>query len=97
MIYSDPPYLLSTRTKRHYAYEMTNEQHETLLRALNKHQGFAMISGYNNDMYNDNLQGWTRISKMATTEAAKEKFESLWLNLQIIERGYIQEFLFETV
>lgn len=97
LIYSDPPYLLSTRTKQHYAYEMTNEQHEALLRALNKHQGFAMISGYNNDMYNDILQGWTRISKMAKTEAAKEKCESLWLNPQIIERGYIQESLFETV
>ncbi|MCS1383572.1 DNA adenine methylase [Lysinibacillus sphaericus] len=97
LIYSDPPYLLSTRTKRHYAYEMTDEQHETLLRALNKHRGFAMLSGYNNDMYNDILQGWTRISKMAITEAAKEKCESLWLNPRIIERGYIQESLFETV
>ncbi len=97
LIYSDPPYLLSTRTKRHYAYEMTNEQHETLLGALNQHRGFAMISGYNNEMYNDILRGWTRISKMATTEAAKEKCESLWLNPQIIERGYIQQSLFEMV
>ncbi|WP_235617172.1 DNA adenine methylase [Lysinibacillus mangiferihumi] len=97
LIYSDPPYLLSTRTKRHYAHEMTNEQHETLLLALNQHRGFAMISGYNSDMYNDILRGWTRISKMATTEAAKEKCESLWLNPQIIERGYIQETLFGIV
>lgn len=97
LIYSDPPYLLSTRTKRHYAHEMTDEQHETLLQSLNKHRGFAMISGYNNDMYNDILRGLTRISKMATTEAAKEKCESLWINPQIIEHGYRQQSLFEMV
>lgn len=97
LIYSDPPYLLSTRTKRHYAHEMTDGQHEILLNALMEHKGYAMISGYNNDMYNDILQGWTRISKMATTEAAQEKCESLWLNPQIIEMGYIQGSLFEIV
>lgn len=76
---------------------MTDGQHEILLEALVNHKGYAMISGYNNDMYNDILQGWTRISKMATTEAAQEKCESLWLNPQIIEMGYIQGSLFEIV
>lgn len=97
LIYCDPPYLLNTRTKRHYAFEMTEEEHESLLKTLNKHKGFAMVSGYDSDMYNDILSNWTKITKVATTEAASKKQEVLWLNPQINERGYVQSTLFELV
>ncbi len=87
LIYADPPYLLETRTKRHYAYEMTLEQHESFLNQLNKHEGFAILSGYDSDMYNDILTGWSKLMKMASTEAATKKQEVLWLNPQTSEHN----------
>lgn len=86
LIYADPPYLLKTRTKRHYAHEMTEEEHEEFLKTLNNHEGFAIVSGYDSEMYNDTLTSWSKVTKMATTEAATSKQEVLWLNPQISER-----------
>jgi DNA adenine methylase len=82
LIYADPPYLLETRTQRHYAHEMSNEEHIKLLEVLNKHRGFVLLSGYDNELYNDLLPSWTKITKMAQTEAAQVKQEVLWLNPQ---------------
>lgn len=95
LIYADPPYLLETRTKRHYANEMTIEQHESLLQSLNNHKGFVMLSGYDNDLYNDTLKGWSKKTKMATTDAANSRKEILWLNPRISETGHIQGSIFE--
>lgn len=87
LIYADPPYLLSTRTKRHYAHEMKNNEHEELLKSLNSHKGFVLLSGYDSNLYNDLLPGWRKISKMATTEAATLKQEVLWMNPKMNERN----------
>lgn len=87
LIYADPPYLLETRTKRHYAHEMKDSEHEELLLTLNKHKGFVLLSGYDNDLYNDLLQGWSRLTKMSTTDAATSKQEVLWLNPAVTERN----------
>lgn len=97
LIYADPPYLLETRTKRHYANEMTIEQHESLLQSLNDHSGFVMLSGYDNDLYNDTLTGWAKTTKMATTDAANKRQEVLWLNPRISESGHTQGSIFEVI
>ncbi len=88
LIYADPPYLLETRTKRHYAHEMKNEQHVELLETLNQHEGYVLLSGYDSDLYNDILKGWTKLTKMATTEGAVSKQEVLWLNPAVSERNH---------
>lgn len=85
LIYADPPYVLETRTKRHYAYEMKNSQHENLLNGLVKHEGPVMLSGYESDLYNDILKDWSKVTRKTTTEAATSKEEVLWLNPRIIE------------
>lgn len=97
LIYADPPYVLETRTQRHYANEMTMSQHEVLLQSLNNHIGYVMISGYDNELYNDLLKGWTKNTIMATTEAANKRQEVLWLNPKTAESGYTQTSLFEAL
>ncbi|MEN2468115.1 DNA adenine methylase [Ornithinibacillus sp. JPR2-1] len=87
LIYADPPYILETRTKRHYAHEMTNEQHIRLLKTLNNHSGFVLLSGYDSELYNDLLPGWTKITKIAQTEAAQSKLEILWLNPAVSKKN----------
>lgn len=86
LIYADPPYVLDTRTQRHYAHEMDNDQHIKLLESLNAHSGFVLLSGYNSELYNDILTGWTKHTKMAKTEAASLKQEVLWMNPAVSER-----------
>ena len=87
LIYADPPYVLDTRTKRHYAHEMKDEQHVQLLDMLNKHSGFVLLSGYDSELYNDCLPGWSKLSKVTTTGAATSKEEVLWLNPAVTERN----------
>ncbi|MFF2533839.1 DNA adenine methylase [Brevibacillus sp. NPDC058079] len=60
LIYVDPPYLLSTRSKRLYKKEMTDADHIKLLDALDEHPGPVILSGYDNDLYNICLKHWRK-------------------------------------
>ena len=82
LIYADPPYLGNTRTKRHYAHEMMQEsEHRALLEALNHHQGYVILSGYESDLYEEMLCGWQKVKVTTRTENPKcQKIEVTWLN-----------------
>jgi len=80
LIYADPPYPLSTRSGKMYAYEMTDDEHLKLLEVLNNHPGPVIISGYKCDLYNQKLEGWTVKTKWAAAEKGNSRQEVLWLN-----------------
>lgn len=81
LIYADPPYLLSTRKQRYYNVEMeTEEEHEVLLKILLKHSGSIVLSGYDSEIYNDYLVGWTRYEFKTNAETGKERIEVVWVN-----------------
>lgn len=71
-IYADPPYVRSTRSGRIYACEMTDQDHIDLLELLLKHPGPVLISGYDNEIYNDLLQGWHIERRIAQCEGGAE-------------------------
>ena len=88
VFYCDPPYLQATRkTKNDYAHEMTDEQHLIFLQACKAAQGAVVISGYDNELYRSELEGWelrtfdvtcaaagrTRLSDLKGKGAGKEK------------------------
>ncbi len=79
-IYADPPYLTSTRKPNLYNHEMTDADHEELLLLLLDHPGKVIISGYENDMYDDFLRGWHKEHKRTQAEAGNIRTETLWLN-----------------
>lgn len=92
LIYADPPYLLSTRkNKRAYAHEMTVDDHAELIATLKQHPGPVMLSGYENDLYNDLLEGWRKIQIATTAEKGKHRIETLWMNYDLppLTGGYI--------
>ena len=60
LIYCDPPYMLETRHGKQYRHEMDDADHEKLLGALLGHKGPVLISGYDTELYQDMLSGWTR-------------------------------------
>ncbi len=84
LIYADPPYVLSTRTQRQYNVEMAEDaQHIELLEALLAHPGPVMLSGYDNDLYNEMLPGWTRLCHKARSECGGARTECLWVNYPV--------------
>lgn len=80
LLYVDPPYVLGTRTGEIYHHEMTDTQHEQLLKLLLQHTGTVMVSGYNSELYNDYLQKWTRCEFQTTAQRGLPRTEVLWMN-----------------
>lgn len=83
----DPPYVHRTRVdaskNRPYRFEMTDEDHMKLLAKLRKLQGMVIVSGYNSDLYNDMLQGWTRVTHETVANGragSVRRTECLWIN-----------------
>ncbi len=81
-IYLDPPYFPSTRKKRIYKHEMTEEDHKDMLNCILKHPGPVMISGYDNQIYRDTLNGWIRQSCPARCEGGQLRTEVIWMNYE---------------
>lgn len=87
-IYADPPYLHGVRKNYLYKYEMQDSEHEELLKVLFKHPGKILLSGYDNDMYNDMLPDWHKVQKHTRVEGGRARTETLWMNYEM-EYGQI--------
>lgn len=75
LIYADPPYILETRTKRHYKHEMTIEDHIELLDILDQHPGPVILSGYTHQVYDERLIHWRRVTMEVAAEAGAKRQE----------------------
>lgn len=90
--YLDPTYLHSTRsTTGEYEFEMTINQHETLLKILAKIKGRFILSGYPSELYRDyaSQSNWQcveiKIDNKASGKREKEKkIECLWYNYRSV-------------
>ncbi|WP_168121911.1 DNA adenine methylase [Paenibacillus sp. HB172176] len=81
LLYCDPPYLLSTRSKRLYKHEMmSEEEHIRLLDQLEEHPGPVLLSGYANELYENRLRHWNKQTKWVAAESGKSRMEVLWMN-----------------
>lgn len=80
VIYCDPPYVHSTRTSRHgYKFEMTDEQHASLLALLQEMPCHVLLSGYPSKLYAQELKSWRCISYRTRTRG-RTLTECLWCN-----------------
>jgi DNA adenine methylase len=84
LIYCDPPYVLGTRTGKQYKHEMTDKDHHVLLETLLNHKGPVILSGYDNDLYNEALKGWSKDCINSNTEYynGAGRTEVLWMNFK---------------
>ena len=87
-IYADPPYLHGTRKNYLYKHEMTDSEHEELLKALLFHPGPVMISGYDNDLYNEYLKGWRKVQRDTLAENGLKRTETLWMNYSDVQMSF---------
>ena len=98
LVYADPPYVWDTRFKaradggngRYYRHEMTDDDHIDLLNTLIACQGYAVVSGYMNDLYHETLtaHGWglrTKESRIAANRGTAVRTECLWLNPRCLD------------
>lgn len=79
-MYVDPPYLHGTRKNYLYRHEMEDAEHVELLKLLAEYPGKVLLSGYDNDLYNDFLAGWKKVQKKTQAEAGIPRVETLWMN-----------------
>lgn len=84
-VYLDPPYLPGTRKPHLYKHEMSIEDHIELLEVVLSHPGKVLISGYNNDLYNQYLKGWYKASKRTTAENGLYRVETIWMNYSMYQ------------
>ena len=82
-MYVDPPYLHGTRKNYLYRYEMQDQEHIELLELLAGHPGKVLLSGYDNELYNDMLPGWRKMQKKTQAEAGIPRIETLWMNYEV--------------
>lgn len=79
-VYIDPPYLMSTKRRRLYRYEMTDAQHVELLDVAKRLPCCVAISGYWSPLYAAALQSWRHITFTAMTRGNRLATEYLWMN-----------------
>jgi len=80
LIYADPPYLPEVRTQTLYAQEMTVADHLEMLEVLVAHPGPAVLSGYENALYDEHLVSWKKVLvKPPKVEGGASRMEALWV------------------
>lgn len=80
LIYCDPPYLPELRKKNMYAHEMGAEKHEEMLHTIRNSSSMIVLSGYDNEMYNDILHDWRTDEKPTTAQMGLHRVEKVWMN-----------------
>lgn len=79
LVYLDPPYLHSTRDvegrskgkgRNRYLFEMTDQDHIALLKAVLSSKAMIMVSGYDNPLYNEMLKGFRKETKLVNSRIA---------------------------
>ncbi|MFI3211682.1 MAG: DNA adenine methylase [Peptostreptococcaceae bacterium] len=79
VLYLDPPYIKSTRSSKKdvYEHEYTDEDHIKLIEKLKTIKASVILSGYQNDLYDELLKfGWSK-----KTNFTKKSKEVLWYKL----------------
>ena len=83
LVYSDPPYLLPTRTsRRRYRFEYREQDHIELLTLLKTLPCHVMLSGYPSAMYDDLLEGWNSVELQVMNQGGV-RTEKLWYNYEV--------------
>ena len=80
LVYSDPPYLLCTRTsERRYRFDYEERDHVQLLELLKTLPCHVMLSGYPSALYDELLQGWRSVELQVMNQVGV-RTEKLWIN-----------------
>ncbi len=83
LIYSDPPYLMRTRSSgRRYRFDYEEQDHIELLGLLKRLPCNVMVSGYPSRLYDDRLKGWQSLEVQVMNQGGV-RTEKLWFNFSV--------------
>ena len=83
LVYSDPPYLQSTRSSsRRYRFDYAERDHVALLELLAKLPCQVMVSGYPSSLYDGLLSGWRSVELQVMNQAGV-RTEKVWFNFSL--------------
>lgn len=83
LVYSDPPYLLRTRTSgRRYRFDYEEQDHVQLLELLKTLPCRVMLSGYPSALYDQILEGWRSLELQVMNQSGV-RTEKLWFNFTV--------------
>ena len=86
LVYNDPPYVLGTRHGKQYRCELDDKGQNDLLDVLLAHKGPVVISGYDNNLYNDRLKNWHREATFCYSQVCSKKREVIWMNYEPVKQ-----------
>lgn len=94
--YLDPPYVHQTRKSGEYRHEMTDDDHRRLVERLQRLEGYVMLSGYENEIYNELPWRTLETGVQASVVASKDwdgennhRTEVVWTNYDpLFVRGW---------
>lgn len=94
LFYIDPPYVTSTRSDNREAYdhEMDDSEHADLVGVLNEIQGYAIVSGYECELYDRMLDGWVKHVATNRTNGLSYECECVWLSPRAAEDSVLPLF-----
>lgn len=81
LIWCDPPFVSETRANggRGYTHETDDTLHRDTAVLLHKHTGYALITGYDCDLYQEFYADWLRVDKTART-SGEDRIQSIWIS-----------------
>ena len=80
LVYSDPPYVQSTRrSQRRYRFDYTDDDHVALLGILKSLPCSVIISGYPSRLYDEHLADWRTLEIQVNNQSCVVT-EKLWFN-----------------
>jgi len=83
LVYSDPPYLLRTRTSgRRYRFDYDEADHIELVELLKRLPCHVMLSGYPSALYDELLKGWRSLELQVMNQDGV-RTEKLWFNFTV--------------
>lgn len=80
LVYCDPPYLQRLRKRNIYKVEMSDEKHKEMLQVVKNSKSKIVLSGYDNELYNNELSGWFTAEKETTAQMGLHRVEKIWMN-----------------
>ena len=72
---------------------MDDKGQNDLLDVLLEHKGPVVLSGYDNDLYNDRLKGWHREETVSYSQVRSKKQDILWMNFEPDKQMRIEDYL----
>lgn len=96
LIYADPPYLQEVlKSRQRYRYKFSREDHIRLIRKLREVPGYVILSGYDSELYQEQLHDWRTHSFSVAGRDGKSHIETLWMNFEEPTRLHDYRFIGE--